>query len=166
MNVVKTEKSLHLRRTIRTVNRAVLPSEVAATNIQSSADRFISPLDFYSLRFQRLGTERIIETRSLKASLRHRHRPRAGGGGKRKASLRHRHWPRAGGGGKRKAFLRHRHWPRAGGGSQKNWRNNRENCDGKDKAKQLFHGGSPRSGASVRNNSLDSFCIPVKGNRR
>jgi hypothetical protein len=50
---------------IRTANRAVLPSEVAATNIQSSADRFISPLDFYSLRFYRPKIERSIEINVL-----------------------------------------------------------------------------------------------------
>ena len=57
INRVKTGNSLHLRRTIRMANSTILHSDVAATNIQSSADRFIPPLDFYSLCFPRSGEE-------------------------------------------------------------------------------------------------------------
>jgi len=61
MYAVKTGKTIHLRRMIKTANRTVLPSAVAATNNQSSVDRCISPLDFYSLRFYRPKAERNIE---------------------------------------------------------------------------------------------------------
>src|SRR5271157_4267785 len=61
MYAVKTGKTIHLRRMIKTANRTVLPSAVAATNNQSSVDRCISPLDFYSLRFYMPKAERNIE---------------------------------------------------------------------------------------------------------
>jgi hypothetical protein len=79
MYAVKTGKFLHLRRMIRTANRAVLPSEVAATNIQSSADRFISPLDFYSLLSNGLKQRETYKLERCHAALRHRHWPGIGG---------------------------------------------------------------------------------------